>query len=101
MPPMTSGSDQPVSPPFETAVDESGEPDDVDDRAEDVEPRGASGRTISRSTSAAQMLPARPSGTLNQKTHCQSIITSAPPRTGPITRPTAATIMLVPMASPS
>ncbi len=38
---------------------------------------------------------------LNQKTHCQPIETSAPPSTGPITRPTAATIVLVPIATPS
>ena len=41
------------------------------------------------------------SGTLNQKTQCQEIATSAPPSTGPSTRPTAATIVLVPIARPS
>ena len=38
---------------------------------------------------------------LNQKTQCQEISTSAPPSTGPITRPTAATIVFVPIARPS
>jgi hypothetical protein len=38
---------------------------------------------------------------LNQKTQCQEMATSAPPSTGPITRPIAATIVLVPIASPS
>ena len=42
-----------------------------------------------------------PSGTLNQKTQCHEIATSAPPSTGPITSPIAATIVLVPIASPS
>ncbi len=55
----------------------------------------------SRKINAAQTLPAIPNGTLNQNTQCQLIATSAPPSTGPITRPTAATIVLVPIASPS
>ena len=38
---------------------------------------------------------------MNQKTHGQAIATSAPPSTGPMTRPTAATIVFVPIASPS
>ena len=38
---------------------------------------------------------------MNQNTQCHEIATSAPPSTGPMTRPTAATIVLVPMASPS
>ena len=38
---------------------------------------------------------------MNQNTHCQEIATSAPPSTGPMTRPTAAIITLVPMARPS
>ena len=41
-----------------------------------------------------------PSGTLNQNTQCQEIATSAPPSTGPSTSPTAATIVLVPIATP-
>src|SRR4029077_14849066 len=39
--------------------------------------------------------------TLNQKTQCHEIATSAPPSTGPTTSPTAATIVFVPIASPS
>jgi hypothetical protein len=38
---------------------------------------------------------------LNQNTQCQEISTSAPPRTGPMTSPTAATIVFVPIARPS
>ena len=55
----------------------------------------------SRSTSAAHTVPMIPIGTLNQNTHAHPNSTSQPPSTGPITRPTAATIVLVPMASPS
>ena len=55
----------------------------------------------SRRIRAAQALPARASGTLNQNTQCQEMATSAPPSTGPITSPTAATIVFVPIASPS
>ena len=45
--------------------------------------------------------PASASGTLNQNTQCQEIATSAPPSTGPSTRPIAATIVFAPIASPS
>ena len=38
---------------------------------------------------------------MNQKTHGHAIATSAPPSTGPITSPIAATIVFVPIASPS
>ena len=38
---------------------------------------------------------------MNQKTQCQEIATRAPPSTGPSTSPVAATIVLVPIASPS
>ena len=55
----------------------------------------------SRRTSAAHTLPTIPKGMLNQKTQCQETATSAPPSTGPITSPIAATIVLVPIASPS
>ncbi len=41
------------------------------------------------------------SGTLNQKTQCQEIDTSAPPSTGPSTSPIAATMVFVPIANPS
>ncbi len=63
-------------------------------------------RTLSRlesscRTSAPQPAPASASGTLNQKTQCQEIETRAPPSTGPSTSPTAATIVLVPIARPS
>ena len=55
----------------------------------------------SRNTKPAHSEPSSANGTLNQKTQCQEIATSAPPSTGPITRPMAATIVLVPIASPS
>ena len=38
---------------------------------------------------------------MNQNTHGQSIATSAPPSTGPSTSPIAATIVFVPIATPS
>ena len=38
---------------------------------------------------------------MNQNTQCHEIATSTPPSTGPITSPTAATIVLVPIARPS
>ena len=38
---------------------------------------------------------------MNQNTQCQEIATSAPPSTGPIARPIAATIVFVPIARPS
>ena len=41
-----------------------------------------------------------PNGKLNQKTHGHEIATSAPPSTGPITRPTAATIRVRPHREP-
>ena len=56
---------------------------------------------ISCRTRNAHAEPTRPSGTLNQKTQGQAIATSAPPSTGPITSPIAATIVFVPIASPS
>jgi hypothetical protein len=55
----------------------------------------------SRRIQNAQALPSRPKGTLNQNTQCQEMSTSAPPSTGPMTSPTAATMVLVPMATPS
>ena len=47
------------------------------------------------------MQPTSPIGMLNQNTHGHEIATSAPPSTGPITRPMAATIVFVPIARPS
>ena len=61
----------------------------------------SSWRAVSCSTSAPQTVPMTPSGTLNQNTHSQPNPTSHPPSTGPITRPTAATIVFVPIARPS
>ncbi len=55
----------------------------------------------SRRIEYAQTLPSSANGTLNQNTQCQEMSTSAPPSTGPITSPTAATIVLVPIATPS
>src|SRR6476619_8067523 len=51
--------------------------------------------------SAAHSDPTSANGTLNQNTQCHEMATSAPPSTGPITRPTAATIVFVPIARPS
>ncbi len=69
-------------------------------------PRKSNERSSERPVTSCRMnaphrLPAMPNGTLNQNTQCQLMATSAPPRTGPMTRPTAATIVLVPMARPS
>ena len=55
----------------------------------------------SRRISHAHSEPSSANGTLNQNTQCQEIATSAPPSTGPITSPIAATIVFVPIASPS
>ena len=55
----------------------------------------------SRRITQPHKAPASPRGTLNQNTHGQLMATSAPPRTGPMTSPMAATMVLVPMASPS
>ena len=56
---------------------------------------------ISCRISAAHALPPRANGTLNQNTQCHEMATSAPPSTGPMTSPTAATIVFVPIARPS
>ncbi len=64
-------------------------------------PRSSLWPDISCSTSQAHAEPSRPRGTLNQNTQCHEYATSAPPSTGPITRPTAAIITFVPIASPS
>ena len=68
---------------------------------EHVEAAELSGLASSRRTRAPQAAPARAKGTLNQKTQCQEIATSAPPSTGPSTSPIAATIVLAPIARPS
>ena len=47
------------------------------------------------------MVPTIPSGTLNQKTHCQLSEVSHPPSTGPTAVPTATTVPLMPSARPS
>ncbi len=49
----------------------------------------------------AHALPPSANGTLNQNTQCHEISTRAPPSTGPMTSPIAATIVLVPIAMPS
>ena len=83
-------------------VDEPGQADDEGQRCRRGRGRGrCRGCESSRRTSAAQSAPASASGTLNQKTQCQEIATRAPPSTGPSTRPIAATIVFVPIASPS
>ena len=71
-----------------------------------IVPRKSNERSSERpvtscSTTAPHSAPARPNGTLNQNTQCHEIATSAPPSTGPMTSPTAATIVFVPIATPS
>ena len=89
MPPRETPSTRPVRPTTNVIVPSRSRP------------RTESGSASSCSTSPAQRLPASASGTLNQKTQCHEIATSAPPSTGPITSPTAATIVFVPIARPS
>ena len=99
----SSGSFQPEMPAARDAEHEAGEADD------EREPcRAGRGRATSSAAPSSRRTSARPeraerapSGTLNQNTQCQEIATSAPPSTGPITRPTAATIVFVPIARPS
>ena len=100
-PPITTGELQPEIPPLEMP---STRP--VSPIRNVIVPAASkavsSSRPItSRRTSAAHTLPTIPKGMLNQKTQCQETATSAPPSTGPITSPIAATIVLVPIASPS
>ena len=96
------GSVQPDEPPLEIAEHQAGQADD-----ERRSSRAGRGRARRRAGPARAgrapptARPSRPSGTLNQKTHCQEIETSAPPSTGPSTSPIAATIMFVPIARPS
>ena len=93
---------QPSIPPLEMPSTSPVRPIRNVTRAERVEASCPRRRpVISRRIENAQTLPIRPNGTLNQKTQCQEMSTSAPPSTGPITRPTAATIVLVPIATPS
>ena len=71
-----------------------------------IVPSTSNDRSSERPASSCRMrnahrLPSSPNGTLNQNTQCQDSNTRAPPSTGPITSPTAATIVLVPIASPS
>ena len=63
--------------------------------------RSASRRESSLSVRALQVAAMTATGTLNQNTQCHEISTSAPPRTGPMTKPIAATIEFVPIATPS
>ena len=99
--PTTSGSVQPEMPPLEIPSTSPVSPI----RNVSVPAKSkllSSERPLSsRRTSHAQALPASANGTLNQNTQCHEIKTSAPPSTGPITKPTAATIVLVPIAIPS
>ena len=80
---------------------EPGEADDIGGRAREVEPRRVSGVASSRRITAPHAAAASASGTLNQNTHSHRMETSTPPSTGPSTRPTAATMVLVPSARPS
>ena len=100
-PPMTSQLSQPVRPPFESASTRPVSPTTYVLVPSRSRPRSLLRPDISCSTKKAQSEPSRPSGKLNQKTHGHEIATSAPPSTGPMTRPTAATIVFVPIARPS
>ena len=93
---------QPERPPFESASTSTGEADDEGRGADEVETALLVALPdISCSTRNAHAEPSSPSGTLNQNTQCHEIAMSAPPSTGPITSPTAAIIVFVPIASPS
>ena len=84
------------------AEHEPGQSDDERHGAGDVEPRSVSAAGRARAgRGRPRARRAQPSGTLNQNTHCQPIVTSAPPSTGPSTSPIAATIVFVPIARPS
>ncbi len=100
-PPITSGSSQPVSAPFDSASTSPVSPRTNVAFPSRSSPRSFPRPDISCRTSSAQPEPSSPSGTLNQKTQLHEISTSAPPSTGPITSPTAAIIVFVPIASPS
>ena len=98
---MTTGSSQPVRPPLDTPSVSPVSPATNSSVPGMSNPTTSSRRPTSRSTSHAHNVPAMPSGTLNQNTQCHEIETSAPPSTGPRTRPMAATMTFVPMARPS
>ena len=98
---ITTSLSHPDSPPFDTPSTSPVRPSTNVSVPSGSRPRSSSRLASSPSTSPPHRLPASASGTLNQNTHCQPISTSAPPSTGPSTRPTAATIVLVPIASPS
>ena len=100
-PPSTIGSFQPLRPPRETPSTSPVKPIRNALVPSTSKPRTVSGFASSRSTRAPHAAPASASGTLNQNTQCQEIATSAPPRTGPSTRPIAAIIVLAPIASPN
>ena len=100
-PPITSGSFQPSMPPREIPYTSPVSPMTKTAVPGRSRPRRTSVFASSCSTSAPHAAPARPSGTLNQKTQCQEIATSTPPSTGPSTSPTAATMVFVPIARPS
>ena len=89
-------------PALGDAEHEPGEADDERRGAEQVEPAvGVAPGELVQDAAPPQAAPASANGTLNQNTQCHEIATSAPPSTGPITRPTAATIVFVPIARPS
>ena len=101
-PPIVSGSFQPSRPAARDAEHEPGEPDDERQHVPGGRSRARGRAWPARAGSShAQSEPSSANGTLNQNTQCQEIATSAPPSTGPSTRPTAATIVFVPIARPS
>ena len=99
--PITSGSVQPEMPPLEIPSTRPVRPIRNVSVPSASKLRSSEPVLSSRSTNQAHALPSSANGTLNQNTQCQEIRTSAPPSTGPITSPMAATIVLVPIASPS
>ena len=98
---ITSGSFHAVIPPREIPSTSPVRPSTKATVPGRSSPRTASGRASSRNTNPPHNAPSSPNGTLNQNTHGHEIDTSAPPRTGPKTSPTAATIVFVPIATPS
>ena len=98
---MTTGSSQPEMPPLEMPNTSPVRPTTNVTVPSRSSPRCSSGLASSFRTSQPHSAPARAKGTLNQNTHCHEIETRTPPSTGPSTSPTAATMVLVPMATPS
>ncbi len=100
-PAITTGFPQPDSPPLETPSTSPVRPTTNVAVPSVSKPLTWSGLASSRKIKEPQAAPAKAIGTLNQKTQCHEISTKAPPKTGPSTKPIAATIVLAPIAKPS